>query len=156
MEVRKDCRVVGEVFILEPVVDFESVQQVLDSIPVTFGSDQNFTTTLDWGKTRGLITSLPDDSGQNDMASSWSHDKLEVAREWFIIAYIGNLRPPPHPVGNILFLSPPPGSSPVRDRSLRFHLRQGIRKLNWRGTGCSCLGPQVDVFSKGLGHQAVQ
>ena len=28
--VRKDCRVVGESFILEPVVDFDSVQQVLD------------------------------------------------------------------------------------------------------------------------------
>ena len=40
--VRKDCKVVGESFILEPVVDFESVQQVLDSIPVTFGTDQNF------------------------------------------------------------------------------------------------------------------
>ena len=46
--VRKDCRVVGESFILEPVVDFESVQQVLDSIPVTFGTDQNFTSALDW------------------------------------------------------------------------------------------------------------
>ena len=34
VEVRKDCRVVGESFILEPVVDFESVQQVLDSIPL--------------------------------------------------------------------------------------------------------------------------
>ena len=42
IEVRKDCRVVGESFILEPVVDFESVQQVLDSIPVTFDIDQNF------------------------------------------------------------------------------------------------------------------
>lgn len=61
VEVRKDCRVVGESFILEPVVDFESVQQVLDSIRVTFGPDQNFTVALDWGKEQGLITSLLDD-----------------------------------------------------------------------------------------------
>ena len=47
VEVRKDCRVVGESFILEPVVDFKSVQQVLDYIPVTFGTDQNFTSALD-------------------------------------------------------------------------------------------------------------
>ena len=59
IEVRKDCRVVGESFILvpvvgesfilEPVVDFESVQQVLDSIPVTFDTDQNFTVALEEG-----------------------------------------------------------------------------------------------------------
>ena len=91
LTVRKDCRVVGESFILEPVVDFESVQQVLDSIPVTFGSDQNFTSALDWGKETGMITSLPDETGQtmNDIASSWNNDKLKVTREWSIITYIG-------------------------------------------------------------------
>ena len=89
--VRKDCRVVGDSFILEPVVDFESVQQVLDSIPVTFSEDQNFTSALDWGKEVGLVSALPDDSGQtmNDIASSWNNDKLEVNREWSIITYIG-------------------------------------------------------------------
>ena len=91
VEVRKDCRVVGESFILEPVVDFESVQQVLDSIPVTFGADQNFTSALNWGKDTGLVSSLPDESGQtmNEIASSWSNDKLKVEREWSLITYIG-------------------------------------------------------------------
>ena len=88
---RKDCRVVGEYNILEPVVDFESVQQVLDSIPVTFGSDQNFTSALDWGKETGMVTSLPDETGQtmNDIASSWNNDKRKATREWSIITYIG-------------------------------------------------------------------
>ena len=81
----------GESFILEPVVDFESVQQVLDSIPVTFGTDQNFTSALDWGKETGMVSSLPDESGQtmNEIASSWNNDKLKVNREWSIITYIG-------------------------------------------------------------------
>ena len=37
------------------------------------------------------MTALPDDSGQtmNDIASSWSNDKLKVDREWSIITYIG-------------------------------------------------------------------
>ena len=89
MEVRKDCRVVGESFILEPVVDFESVQQVPDSIPVTFGMDQNVTSALDWGKETGLGSSLPDESGQNmnEIASSWSNEKLKVEREWSLITY---------------------------------------------------------------------
>ena len=78
--VRKDCRVVDESFILEPVVDFESVQQVLDLIPVTFGTDQNFTSAQDWGKETGLVSSLPDELGQtmNKIASSWNNDKLKV------------------------------------------------------------------------------
>ena len=89
--VRKDCRVVGESFILELVEYFESVQQVLDSIPVTIGTDQNFTSALDWGKETGLVSSLPDESGQtmNEIASSWNNDKLKVNRECSIITYIG-------------------------------------------------------------------
>lgn len=56
-----------------------------------FGTDQNFTSALDWGKETGLITSLPDDSGQtmNEIASSWNNDKLKVERGWSIIASIG-------------------------------------------------------------------
>ena len=82
VEVRKDCRVAGESFILELVVDFELVQQVLDSIPVTFGADQNFTSAFNWGKETGLVSSLPDKSGQtmNEIASSWSNDKLKVSK----------------------------------------------------------------------------
>ena len=87
VEVRKDCRVVGESFILEPVVDFESVQQVLDSILVTLGTDQNFTSALNWGKETGLVSALPDELGQtmNKIASSWNKDKLKVEHEWSII-----------------------------------------------------------------------
>ena len=87
VEVRKDFRVVGKSFILEPVVDLESVQQVLDSIPVTFGADQNFTSALNWGKETGLVSSFPDESGQTmkEIASSWSNDKLKVEREWSLI-----------------------------------------------------------------------
>ena len=43
VQVWKDCRVVGESFVLEPVVDFTSVQQLLGSIPVQFGPEQNMT-----------------------------------------------------------------------------------------------------------------
>ena len=50
VEVQKDCRVVEESFVLELVVDFTSVQQLLDSVPVQFGPDQNMTDILDWGK----------------------------------------------------------------------------------------------------------
>ena len=47
VQVRKDCRVVGESFVLEPVVDFTSVQQLLDSIPVQFGPEYNMSGVLD-------------------------------------------------------------------------------------------------------------
>ena len=50
------------------MVDFTSVQQLLDSIPVQFCPDINMTSALDWGKDQGMVSSIPDSTG-NTMAN---------------------------------------------------------------------------------------
>ena len=78
VEIRKDCRVVGEMFVLEPVVDFQSTNLVLDSIPVTFEKDQNFTSAMEWGRRVGLLSDMPDSTGETmaDVAKSWDSTLL--------------------------------------------------------------------------------
>ena len=87
VEVRKDCRVVGESFVLEPVEDFTSVQQHLDSIPVQFGPDQNMTNILD----QGMVSVIPDPTGNTmaDLAQSWDNSLLEESNHWLFITYVG-------------------------------------------------------------------
>ena len=91
VQVRKDCRVVGESFLLEPVVDFTSVQQLPDSIPVQFGPEQNMTKVLDWGKDQGMVSSIPDSTGHTmaDLAQSWDNSLLEESNHWSFIIYVG-------------------------------------------------------------------
>ena len=91
IEVRKDCIVVGERFVLEPVMDFTSVQQLLDSIPVQIGPDQNMTDILDWGKDQGLVSVIPDPTGNTmaDLAQTWDNSLLEESNHRSFITYVG-------------------------------------------------------------------
>ena len=91
VQVRKDCRVVGESFVLEPVVDFTSVQQLLDSIPVQFGPDLNMSNALDWGRDQGMVSSIPDSTGHTmeDLAKSWDNSLLEESHQWSFVTYVG-------------------------------------------------------------------
>ena len=91
VQVRKDCRVVGESFALEPVLDFTSVQQLLDSIPVQFGPEHNMTDVLDWGRDQGMVSSIPDSTGHTmaDLAQSWDNSLLEESNHWSFITYVG-------------------------------------------------------------------
>ena len=91
VEVQKDCRMVGESFVLEPVVDFTLVQQLLDSIPVQFGPDQNMTNVLDWGKDQGMVSVIPDPTGNTmaDLAQSWDNSLLEESNHWSFITNVG-------------------------------------------------------------------
>ena len=91
VDVCKDCRVVGESFVLEPVVDFTSVQQLLDSILVQFGPDLNKTEALDWGKDHGLVSSILDPTGNDmaDLAQSWDNSLLAESNHWSFITHVG-------------------------------------------------------------------
>lgn len=85
MAVRKDFRVVGESFVLEPVVDFTLVQQL------QFGPEQNMTSVLDWGRDQGMVSSIPDSTGHTmaDLAQSWNNALLEESNQWSFITYVG-------------------------------------------------------------------
>ena len=76
-------------FVLEPVVDFTSVHQFLDSIPVQFGPD--LTEALDLGKDRGLVSSIPDSTRNTmaDLAQSWDNTLLEESNHRSFITYVG-------------------------------------------------------------------
>ena len=91
MQVQKDCRVMGELFVLEPVVDFTSVQKLLDSIPMQFGPEQNMTKVLDWGKDQGMVSSIPDSTSHTmaDLAQSWDSSLLEESNHLTFITYVG-------------------------------------------------------------------
>ena len=88
VQVRKDCQVVGESFVL---VYFTSVQQLLDTIPVQFGPEHNMTDVLDWGRDQGMVSSIPDSTGHTmaDLAQSWDNSLLEESNNWSFITYVG-------------------------------------------------------------------
>ena len=82
-----DCRLIGEEFILEPVVTSKS----LDSVPLTFESYQNLSLVVDWGKERGLLNSREEEDGQTmaDIAKQWDITELEETKDYTFMQYVG-------------------------------------------------------------------
>ena len=89
--VRRDCRLIGEEFILEPVVDYTVTSKSLDSVPLTFESDQNLSLVVDWGKERGLLNSREEEDGQTmaDIAKQWDITELEETKDYTFMQYVG-------------------------------------------------------------------
>ena len=91
VSVRRDCRLIGEEFILEPVVDYTVASKSLDSVPLTFASDQNLSLVVDWGKERGLLNSRQEEDGQTmaDIAKQWDLTELEEVKDYTFMQYVG-------------------------------------------------------------------
>ena len=89
--VSRDCRLIGEEFILEPVVDYTVTSKSLDSVPLTFESDQNLSLVEDWGKERGLLNSREEEDGETmaDIAKQWNITKLEETKDYTFMQYVG-------------------------------------------------------------------
>ncbi len=89
--VRKDCRVVGEDFILEPLVDYSSLDHVLDEIPIMFAPDQNFTEAINWGSENGKIPKMQGPGGATmlEIAKAWDNTVLDESTRWGFMVYVG-------------------------------------------------------------------
>ena len=46
---------------------------------------------LDWGKDRGLVSSIPDSTGNTmaDLAQSWDNSLLDESNHWSFLTYVG-------------------------------------------------------------------
>ncbi len=91
LKIRKDCRVVGDQFVLEPMVDFTSLSQVMDEVPIVFAPDQNFTLAIDWGAENGIIKTVKGPGGATmaDVARSWDDSLLDESEKWTFAMWVG-------------------------------------------------------------------
>ena len=80
----------GEEFILEPVVEYTAASRLLDSVPLTFKSDQNLLMAVDWGKKRGILNSREEEDGQTmaDVARQWNITELEISKDYTFMQYV--------------------------------------------------------------------
>ena len=89
VSLRRDCRLVHDDFVLEPAVDFDAQDFVLQTVPMPLSEELNETLlgALDWGKTKGVMpvhqaALMGEGLTMAEMSRDWNHELMEEHSHW--------------------------------------------------------------------------
>ena len=89
VSLRRDCRLVHDDFVLEPAVDFEAQDFVLQAVPLLLSEEMNDTLlgALEWGKSNGKMPAhqaalMGEGLTMAEMSRNWNHELMEEHSHW--------------------------------------------------------------------------